>query len=335
MQNQSRFEKGRESMKTRILTAPVAAVALASGLGLVTAGCGKYSFSNMKAMKAFKDANVAYQSQDWKKAVARYEEAIHANPDLNAGGVTPYFFLANSYDNLYKPARAGEAENDSYIQKAIENYKISAQKDSGQMRTRAMEYLVAAYGPEKLNDPSQAEPIVNQMIQMDPNEPANYFYLAKIYEDAGRYDDAEQTLLKAKGVKPNDPVVYTTLSGFYNRQGDFPKTMAALHQAADLEPNNPEGYHRLAVFYWEKAFRDHRLPKAEKVDYLQKGVDAENKALGLNPNYAEALTYKNILLRLQANETSDRKEQERLIKEADQLRNRAMELNKKKLSGVS
>jgi tetratricopeptide (TPR) repeat protein len=321
------------SMKTRIQMAQVLAVAVVVGLGSAATGCGKYSYGNMRAMKAFKDANTSYQAQDWKKAVTRYEDAIKANPDLNAGGVTPYFFLANSYDNLYKPARAGEAENDSYIQKAIENYKISAQKDSGQMRTRAMEYLVAAYGPEKLNDPSKAEPIVNEMIQMDPNEPANYFYLAKIYEDAGRYEDAEQTLLKAKGVKPNDPVVYTTLSGFYNRQGDFPKTMEALHQAADLEPNNPEGYHRLAVFYWEKAFRDHRLAKPEKVEYLQKGISAEDKALSLNPNYAEAMTYKNILLRLQANETTDRKEQERLIREADQLRNRAIELGKKKTAG--
>jgi tetratricopeptide (TPR) repeat protein len=322
-------------MKTRFRTAPVLAAALVVGLGAASAGCGKYSYNNLKAMKAFKDANVAYQAQDWKKAVDRYEDAIAANPDLNAGGVTPYFFLANSYDNLYKPARAGEAENDRFIQKAIENYKISAQKDTGQMRTRAMEYLVAAYGPDKLNDPSQAEPIIQQMIQMDPNEPANYFYLAKIYEEAGRYEDAEQTLLKAKEVKPNDPVVYTTLSGFYNRQGDFPKTMEALHQAAELEPNNPEGYHRLAVFYWEKAFRDHRLGKAEKMDYLQKGVDAEDKALSLNPNYAEAMTYKNILLRLQANETTDRKEQQRLIDEADRLRNRAIELGKKKASGVS
>ena len=322
-------------MTTRFRTAPLVVAALAIGLSAASAGCGKYSYNNLKAMKAFKDANVAYQAQDWKKAVDRYEDAIAANPDLNAGGVTPYFFLANSYDNLYKPARAGEAENDKYIQKAIENYKISAQKDTGQMRTRAMEYLVAAYGPEKLNDPSQAEPIINQMIQMDPNEPANYFYLAKIYEEAGRYEDAEQTLLKAKTVKPNDPVVYTTLSGFYNRQGDFPKTMEALHQAADLEPNNPEGFHRLAVFYWEKAFRDHRLGKPEKMDYLQKGVDAENKALSLNANYAEAMTYKNILLRLQANETTDPKKRQQLIDEADQLRSRAIELGKKKTSGVS
>jgi tetratricopeptide (TPR) repeat protein len=319
-------------MRTRIQTAPLAAVVLV-GLSLAAAGCGKYSYSNMKAMKAFKDGNVAYQGQDWKKAVQRYEDAIQANPDLNAGGVTPYFFLANSYDNLYKPARAGEPENDAYMKKAIDNYKISAEKDTGEMRTRALQYLVAAYGPDKLNDPSQAEPIVQHMIQSNPNDPDNYFGLAKIYEEAGRYEEAEQALLKAKSVKPNDPVVYTTLSGFYNRQGDFPKTMEALQQAADLEPNNPEGYHRLAVFYWEKAFRDHRLPKAEKVEYLQKGVDAENKALSLNPNYAEAMTYKNILLRLQANETTDRKEQERLIREADQLRQRAIELGKKKTAG--
>ena len=322
-------------MKTRFQTAPLFAAALVMGLSASTAGCGKYSYQNLKAMKAFKDANVAYQAQDWKKAVDRYEDAIAANPDLNAGGVTPYFFLANSYDNLYKPARAGEAENDKFIQKAIENYKISAQKDTGQMRTRAMEYLVAAYGPEKLNDPAQAEPIISQMIQMDPNEPANYFYLAKIYEEAGRYEEAEQTLLKAKSVKPNDPVVYTTLSSFYNRQGDFPKTMEALHQAADLEPSNPEGFHRLAVFYWEKAFRDHRLGKAEKMDYLRKGIEAEDKALSLNANYAEAMTYKNILLRLQANETTDLKERQRLIDEAERLRNRAIELGKKKASGVS
>ncbi len=61
----------------------------------------------------------------------------------------------------------------------------------------------------------------------------------------------------------------------------------------------------------------------------------EDKALSLNPNYAEAMTYKNILLRLQANETTDRKEQQRLIDEADRLRNRAIELGKKKASGVS
>ncbi len=67
-----------------------------------------------------------------------------------------YFFLANSYDNAYKPSRAGEPDNDSLIQKAIENYQKAAQLDKNpEMKKLAMQYLVAAYGPDKLNDPTQ------------------------------------------------------------------------------------------------------------------------------------------------------------------------------------
>jgi tetratricopeptide (TPR) repeat protein len=305
-------------------------VALVLGLGVATAGCGRYSLNNLKAMKAFKAANEQYKASQWKEAASGYEQAVAANPDFTQA----YFFLGNSYDNLYKPAKAGDPENDALMQKAIQNYKIAAERDADpKMRELAMKYLVAAYGPEKLNDPASAEPIVQQMIQMQPSEPTNYFALSKIYEDAGRYEEAEQALLKAREVKPQDPAVYTALSGFYNRQGDFEKTMEALHQAAELEPNNPEGYQRVSVFYWEKAFRDHRLQKPQKVEYIDKGIQAADKAISLNPNYAEALTYKNILLRMKANETTDRDQQQRLIKEADELRNRAMELNKKKAAG--
>jgi hypothetical protein len=52
------------------------------------------------------------------------------------------------------------------------------------------------------------------------------------------------------------------------------------------------------------------------------------RALALNPNYIDALVYKNILLRQQANLEKDPKRQQALIKEADQLRNRAIELQK-------
>lgn len=322
-------------MTTRIRRVPAATIALLVGVSLAGAGCGKYSLSNLKAMKSFKDANALYSAQDWKGAAAKYEDAIATNPDINTNGVTPYFFLANSYDNLYKPTRAGEPENDAYMQKAIDNYKKSAERDTGQMRQRALQYLVAAYAPDKLNRPEEAEPVVQKMIAMDPNDPQNYGQLSKIYEDAGRYEEAEAALLKAKEVRPNDPVVYTTLSGFYNRQGDFEKTMEALHQAADLEPNNPEGYQRVAVFYWEKAFRDHRLPSAQKREYITKGIEATDKALALNKEYVDALTYKNILLRMQANEETDRTKQAALLREADELRNKAIELGKKKAARSS
>ena len=118
-----------------------------------------------------------------------------------------------------------------------------------------MQYLVAAYGPDKLNDPAQAEPIVKRMIQLDPNDTDNYFELAKIYEDAGRYDEAEAALLKARESSRTTRRLHGA-PGYYNRQGEFEKTIEAFNKAADLEPNNPQGYQLVAVFYWDKAVKD-------------------------------------------------------------------------------
>ena len=318
-------------MKTRIRTVSAAVALVIVGLSGATAGCGKYSFRNLKAMKAFKEANDHYRGQRWREAADRYEAVIAAQPDTEAAPdfLAAYFFLGNSYDNLWKVARKGDPENDAYMTKAIENYSKAAELSKDPLiRRRALEYIVAAYAPDKLNDPGEAEPIVQKMIAMEPNEPTAYFQLSKIYEDAGRYEEAEQALMKARDARPNDPQVWTSIAGYYNRQGDFDKTMEAFNKAAELDPNNPQGYHLIGSYYQEKASKDFRLTPAQKAEYNAKGIEAENKALSLNPNYIEALVYKNILLRQQALVEKDPAKQKALISEADQLRSKAMELQK-------
>lgn len=311
---------------TTIRKASAATTALVLGMSLAAGGCGKYSLSALKAQKAYKEANDLYKAQDWKGAAAKYEYALHNDPNKSE----IFFYLGNSYDNMWKASRKGEAENDAHIQKAIEYYQKSAENDKNpQMKKLALEYLVSAYGPDKLNDPSKAEPIVQKMIEIEPNEPTNYFALSKIYEDSGRYEEAEQALLKARDAKPNDPLVYTTLSGFYNRQGDFPKTIEALNKAASLAPENPQGYQLVATYYWEKASKDHRLTDAQKKEYIEQGLQNVNKALQLNPSYVDALVYKNLLFRQQALVEKDRAKQLQLLDEANALQKQAIELRKK------
>jgi tetratricopeptide (TPR) repeat protein len=307
----------------------MALVALIATLGLTTAGCSQVRM--LKAKMAFKDANQLYQQQDYKAAAAKYEEAITADPNLTYS----YFFLANSYDNQFRPARRGEASNDAMLTKAIENYKKSTEiEQDPKIKKLAMEYLVAAYGPDKLNDPSQAEPILRNMIQLEPNEPSNYTYLSRIYEENGDYDQAEQLLVKAREMKPNDAGVYVTLAAFYNRQGEFDKTMEALHARAEREPNNPEAYYTIATYYWEKAYRDFTTSQADKIKFVQAGNEAIDKAIKLKADYPEALTYKNLLLRVQANLEKDPAKQQALLKEADQYRDRAVEIQKKQRAGA-
>ena len=307
----------------------IASLALVVALAAGMVGCSQYG--KLQAKRAFKDANVLYQQQEFKKAAALYEEAIANDPGLSVA----YFYLANSYDNLFKPSRKGEPENDAYLTKAVEYDKLAGEKETDKtLRTRSFQFLIAAYGPDKLNDPAQQEPIVNRMIQLDPQDPDNYFALAKIREDAGDYPKAEEVLLQAKQARPNDPQVYLQLAGFYNRQEEFEKTIEALTQRAAIEPNNPEAYYTISTYYWDKAYRDFRLKEPEKKEFVLKGVEQVDKALQLKPDYMEALTYKNLLLRLQANLEKDQAKQSALLKEADRLRDQALALQKRQAAGI-
>ena len=314
-------------MRTRTRAAVLAAALGMAGLG--ASACGQVA--SLKAQMAFKDANAAYQTQNYQEAVEKYKEALQLNPDLHVA----YFYLANSYDNLYKPARKGEEQNDRYLQEAVNYYRKATEViDEPKLRKLSYEYLLASYGQDKLNDPSQAEPIVRKMIELEPDEPSNYFALAKIYEDAGNYEEAEATLLKAREVRPKDSTVYLQIAGYYNRQGQFDKTIEALEQRAAIEPDNPEAYYTIATFLWDKTFRDYRLGDAEKRAYLEKGVAATDQALEIKPDYLEAMVYKGLLLRLQANMEKNRARQQELLKQADALRDKAKELQKAKQVGA-
>ena len=306
-----------------------ALVVVLAAFGLTLAGCSQ--FGVLKARKAFKEANLLYQQQDYKKAAEKYEEVVANDPAMS----TAYFYLANSYDNLYKPSRKGEAQNDEYLKKAIDGYRKCADgaQTDAKLKKLSLEYLVAAYGPDKMADPAQAVPLIEEMIKIDPSEPTNYFVLAKMYEDAGNYEVAEQQLLKAKEMRPNDSNTYMQLAGFYNRQGEFEKTMESLNERAQKEPTNPEAFYTIASYYWEKAYRDFRLKDADKLKYIDMGLQASDEALKLKSDYPEALTYKNLLLRSKALVVKDPAQQQALLKEADQLRDRAIDLRKKKAGG--
>ena len=248
---------------------------------LATVGCGK--MGQLTAMKNFKEANASYGQQDYKKAAELYEATVKADPNLNYA----YFYLGNSYDNLYKPSKKGEQANDALLENAVKNYQTAAEKlATGTTKAEkdlarlSLKYLVASYGADKLNDPARAEPVVQRMIQLDPGEPENYFALAKIYEDAGAYENAEDILVKAKQAKPSDPAVYKTLAGYYNRQGQFEKTIKEPRWAAS-DPKSPESrYHRRVVL--GRAF-------ATRLTETQKGLRAERarqveKGVGMKPD---------------------------------------------------
>jgi len=314
------------------------ALAMVVSLALVGSACSKVN--QLKGAKAYKAANAAYQTQDYKKASELYAETVAADPD-RPEFAPAYFFLGNSYDNLWKPSKKGDPENDKLLQEAVKNYQIAADKLMADPRPEykkygklSLQYLVAAYGTEKLDDAGKAEPILQNMIKLEPGDPTNYFMLARLYDDAGVPDEAERMYIAAKDAKPNDPAVYMSLAAHYNALGQFDKTIGALEARAAKEPDNPEAFQTIASYYWDKANKDSRLRDNEKKDYVLKGIASVDRALQIKPDYAEGMVYKGLLLRLQANLEKDPAKQQQLIKDAVGLHDKAEELRKKRASGA-
>ena len=309
-------------------------VVLAGVVLLSATGCAQ--LGRVQAMRAYKAANQAYTQQQYGEAAKLYEEAITQDPELSS----VYFYLGNSYDQQYRSSKAGQAENDAFMEKAEKNYQAAAdkllasadakEKDLGRL---SLDYLRALY-TDKMNDPAKAEVVVQRMIQLEPSEPTNYFALAKIYEDAGAYPEAEQMLVAAREARPTDSRVYTMLAGYYNRQGEFDKTIAALEQRASKEPDNPEAHFIISTYYWDNVRGNFRLRDDEKREQVVRGLAAVEKALSIKKDYMDALVYKGLLLRLQANLEKDPAKQQALIKEAEALQGQAEEVRKKRAAGV-
>ena len=180
--------------------------------------------------------------------------------------------------------------------------------------------------------PPQAKPTVGATAASPGAVPAidgslaSYAAVAKRYEDAGDLKSAEKTYLELTKVRPQDPQAFLQLAGYYNRRGDFDKTIAALNKRVQLEPTNPEGPYTVATYYWDKAYRDKTLDAAQKRDFITKGMEQADRAIQMKPDYMEALTYKNLLLRLQASVETDPATQQELIAEADKLRDQAIKI---------
>ena len=289
-------------------------------------------FDELRAVRAFKDANVAYARGRYEDAIELYQRVVEV---IDASGVeselaqqltAAYFYIGNSYDSLYQSGDTS-ADNAHNLAEAIRFYELAADLSADRsLQVLSMQYLVAAFAPDKANAPSRSEPVLREMIQRDPENPDNYFRLAQLYEEAGLFEDAESVYQSVRSFRSEDPVVYLQLAGFYNRAGEFDMTIDALEQRATMDPDNPEAYYTISTFFWEKAFRDFRITQDEKLEYIMSGLAAAERALSLNDEYVDALVYKNILLRMQANEVDDLDERDALIAEADEVRSRAQEL---------
>jgi len=176
---------------------------------------------------------------------------------------------------------------------------------------------------------------LKQKLQAHPTTASLYLDLAKLQAARGALSEAEATLTAGRRALPADRSMTYSLAAFYRREGQFDRAVALLEEAAALDASNPAGYQVIATFYYERVRSDPTLSPVDKMTDIRQGIAATDRAIALQPDYVEALAYKNLLLRTQANLETDPGRQQALLKEADALRTRAFALRQARVTTPS
>jgi TonB family protein len=109
--------------------------------------------------------------------------------------------------------------------------RAASQLRDPDLRIFAFDALSQIYDATHLNEPARMEQALRDVVPLMPHDSSALRRIAKLQEDEGNVDSAEQTLLSARQQLPDDPAVYVELSAFYGRR------------AAAIEKTRPKPEH--------------------------------------------------------------------------------------------
>ncbi len=207
--------------------------------------------------------------------------------------------------------------------------------------------------------------LLEEALQLDPSLPQlKPYYGATLY---AKYNlsgeeqfvrkalDVYQDLYQEEMQKPspdekilNNAVAYIAV--IYDNLGDKQKKLEWMQKRLEIPGMTPQAkaevYYSLGTSYWQDSFEitqkyvinkfpepDYNVPESEtpKVRELaNKGLEYVEQALALEPEYGDALTYKNLLLRELAKIEKNPETKREIMSRADEARNKALEIIKRR-----
>jgi tetratricopeptide (TPR) repeat protein len=185
-----------------------------------------------------------------------------------------------------------------------------------------------------------------EAVQLDPELTTAEIYLATAYAQqyvpGGRGEDNEknaqmaiQTFEKVLQREPNNVNAVAGLASIYYNLGQndtkqLQKSKEFYTKYAQLDSTNPIPYYTIGVLDWLVVYdKNNSLSTDEQLKTIDEGLGNIDKALALNPDYDDAMTYKNLLYRLKADRAVSEDEKKKMIDLADEWFNKGLETRKK------
>lgn len=185
-----------------------------------------------------------------------------------------------------------------------------------------------------------------QAVELDPELTTAEIYLATAYaqqfvpgsRDEGNKKNAEMAIATFEKVLQRDPNNVNAIAGlasiYQNLGQEDTKQLQRSHdyyiKYATLDSSNPVPFYAIGSLNWLMVYDKNNPPPVEQqATLIDEGLQNLDKALALNPNYDDAMTYKNLLYREKARLATSEDEKKKLTDLADEWFNKGLETRKK------
>src|SRR5215469_964292 len=201
-----------------------------------------------------------------------------------------------------------------------------------------------------------------QAVELDPTFPVARLYLATAYmqqyipgaqspENDRMAKAAYDTFMKVLEQDPKNNTAIASIASLFFNQKKWDDAQQWYEKWIATEPSNADAYYGLGVIAWSKWYpafgtalaelsmsqdspgpiKDKKVKEELKAKWLptiDAGLDALDKALKINPEYEDAMSYKNLLIRERAYLDDSKEDFEKDAKTADEWQQKALDTKK-------
>ncbi len=145
---------------------------------------------------------------------------------------------------------------------------------------------------------AQAINAYQEVLMVDPQNPAHYLEIARLEIYAARYEDAVTSAANALLLNPNSSMAFTWQAWAFGFLEQYAEAEQAINQAITLDPTNPTAYAAKAIILSLEYSADEGT-----INTLDDAVSASRTAISLAPDLMEALWARGLVLEITSNYT--------------------------------
>ena len=155
------------------------------------------------------------------------------------------------------------------------------------------------------------------------------FYLQTLM-DSGRNSEALQFLRRQHAKNPRDVKVVASLGALASKTGHFDEALKWYEKRADLLPGEAKARYMVGTLCWRHLYKNQTVSAARRVQLADRGVTALQLAVKMQPEYAEAVIYLNLLYRERSKGQPDQQARDRDLALASKYYQQAKAMMKRK-----